>query len=89
MTSRNDGRNPKEERGSSINYAGGAVVLLRPEAAAAWLGVRPATLAKWRVQGGGPPFRKLSLRCVRYAVADLERWLEQRTRASTARDPAA
>ena len=33
----------------------------------------PATLAKQRVTGGGPPFRKLN-RAVLYAPADLRAW---------------
>jgi hypothetical protein len=35
------------------------LVLLRPEEVAARLGVRIATLAKWRVQGRGPKFARL------------------------------
>ena len=55
---------------------------LTPPEASAYLkekhGVRrtPATLAKLRVVGGGPPFRKLN-RSVFYAPADLAAWSEK------------
>ena len=48
------------------------------------LGVAPATLAKWRVFGGGPPFVKLGAR-VLYPARDLEQWLAQRPRHVTTR----
>jgi excisionase family DNA binding protein len=57
-------------------------VLVDPTAAAAQLGVKPGTLAKWRVSGGGPPFLKIGSR-VRYSRAELEQWLDQHRRRST------
>lgn len=43
-----------------------------PESAAAHLlGVTPRTLQAWRLRGGGPPFVRISLRCVRYRRRDL------------------
>lgn len=59
--------------------------MLTEDAAAAFVGVSPRTLQKWRVVGGGPLFLKLG-RSVRYAVADLEAFLSQRRRRSTS-DP--
>lgn len=56
---------------------------VRPEEAGRILGLSPSTLAKWRMTGDGPPFQKLSARCVRYAVADLEAWMASRTRLTT------
>ena len=36
-----------------------------------------ATLAKWAVTGGGPPFRKVG-RCPIYSKADLDVWVTNR-----------
>jgi len=55
---------------------------LDPHGAAAYLNTSRATLARWRVQGGGPPFIKMGGR-IRYDVADLDAWLESRRRVST------
>jgi hypothetical protein len=57
-------------------------ILLDPRTTAAHLGVKPGTLAKWRVAGGGPPFLKIGSR-IRYSRADLERWLDEHRRRST------
>ena len=54
-------------------------MLLTTQEAAAWLGLSPATLKKYRVAGGGPPFHKLG-RAVRYDVADLRDWANARRR---------
>jgi excisionase family DNA binding protein len=50
--------------------------------AAAWLGLTPNTLEKWRVQGGGPLYRKHG-RYVRYHLDDLVAWSEASQRRST------
>lgn len=68
------------------NEIAGDTVLLREEEAAKFLNVSPRTLQGWRVTGGGPPFVKYSNRCVRYRQEDLDQWIEERTRRSTA-DP--
>lgn len=50
--------------------------LLRPNAAAEYIGCSPATLAKWRcVKSTGPTFRKLG-RLVVYELAALNAWIE-------------
>ncbi len=59
--------------------------LLTTEEAAAWLGLSPRTLERYRVTGEGPKFRKIG-RWVRYTVADLNAWLEGCTRTSTSDD---
>ena len=61
-------------------------LLLDERAAAVALGLTPRTLQVWRVRGGGPPFVKVSSRCIRYRLIDLERWAAARLRTSTA-DP--
>lgn len=53
--------------------------------AAAYLGLSPATLTKWRVFGGGPRYRKHG-RLVRYAISDLEAWSAAGQRSTTS-DP--
>ncbi|HUT58121.1 MAG TPA: helix-turn-helix domain-containing protein [Phycisphaerae bacterium] len=53
--------------------------LLTREQAAAYLGVRPQTLAVWASTGRyNLPMVRVG-RSVRYRVADLERWLSART----------
>ncbi len=46
------------------------------------LSISPRTLERWRVDGGGPPFRKLG-QLVRYAVEDLDAWTSDARRVST------
>jgi hypothetical protein len=58
---------------------------LNTKEAAAWLGLTPNTLEKWRVQGGGPPYRKHG-RYVRYHLDDLIAWSEASRRRSTSDD---
>ena len=60
--------------------------LLDTVAAAKRLGVSPSFLAKARMQGVGPRYRKIG-RAVRYAQADLDHWLLACSRTSTAEQP--
>ena len=60
--------------------------LLNTVAAARQLGVSPSFLAKARMQGVGPRYRKLG-RAVRYAHVDLDHWLQACGRTSTADQP--
>ena len=48
------------------------------------LAISVKTLRNWRWLGFGPPFVKVG-RAVRYAAADLEAWIAQRTAMSTAK----
>jgi len=52
--------------------------------AAAWLGLSPRTLDRYRVSGDGPAFHRFGSR-VRYLAADLEAWASAR-RLSTSDD---
>ncbi len=45
--------------------------------AAAWLGLSPRTLDRYRVSGDGPAFHRFGSR-VRYLAADLEAWASAR-----------
>lgn len=56
--------------------------MLRTPQAAEYLGIAAATLAKWRVFGGGPNYVKMG-RAVAYDLDVLHEWLEARVRRST------
>ena len=58
-------------------------ILLDERAAAQALGLTPRTLQAWRARGGGPPYVRVSSRCVRYRVVDLDAWAAVRVRTST------
>jgi predicted DNA-binding transcriptional regulator AlpA len=64
----------------------GTPTLLDTPQAAAVLGFQPSTMEALRHRGGGPPFVRISSRAVRYSVAELKRWLEERTATSTAEE---
>jgi excisionase family DNA binding protein len=51
--------------------------------AATYLGTSPRTLEDWRLRGGGPVYRKVGRRLVRYIPADLERFVEEGGRTNT------
>ncbi len=57
--------------------------LITPEEAARLLGVKPSTLAAWRTLGRyNLPYVKVGAR-VRYRLADVEAFVERRTRQHT------
>ncbi len=51
--------------------------------AARILRLSPRSLQRLRLDGGGPPFCRLSERRIGYVLADLTMWLSARTAAST------
>jgi len=53
------------------------------EQAAAYLGLKPSTLAAWRHKGRGPVFLKVGRSCF-YREADLENWLNAQAVVPTA-----
>ena len=55
---------------------------LDSEQAANYLGLKRTTLEAWRCRGGGPKFVKLG-RLVKYRQADLDDFVESRTRNNT------
>ena len=57
-------------------------ILLTPKEAASFLKVSPSFLAKKRMHGDGPRYRKLS-RAVRYLKSDLLDWLKACAKTST------
>ena len=56
--------------------------LLTTKETAKFLGLKPNTLAKWRVAGAGLMYVALG-RAVRYRVSDLKIFIERNTRHST------
>ncbi|MCP4181811.1 MAG: helix-turn-helix domain-containing protein [Hyphomicrobiales bacterium] len=59
---------------------------LNAKQAAEWLGLKPNTLAKMRVYGNGPAYRKHGQR-VLYSQKDLQEWSDGRRRSSTSETP--
>ena len=57
--------------------------LLTTAQAATLLGTSPRTLEDWRLRGGGPVFRKVGRRLVRYSHPDLEEFLADGARINT------
>jgi predicted DNA-binding transcriptional regulator AlpA len=57
--------------------------ILRTLPAGDYVGLKPSTLEKMRLRGEGPRFVKLGGRAVGYDIQDLDRWLDERKRAST------
>jgi hypothetical protein len=57
--------------------------LLTTAQAALYLGLSPRTLELWRLRGGGPVFRKLGRRTVRYSAIDLLDFIEVGRRVNT------
>lgn len=57
--------------------------LLSPGEAAATLGRKPQTMARWRCEGFGPKFVRVGGR-IAYRVDDLEAWIASRVVSSTA-----
>ncbi len=63
-------------------------VLLIEQEVAPILRVSIRTLQKWRVNGKGPPFIRVSARAIRYRRSDLDAWVRDRLRSSTTDDGA-
>jgi excisionase family DNA binding protein len=68
---------PEREHGSPLNPA---ERLLTPDELSEWLRVPKQTVYRWRTRGGGPSAYRVG-RHVRYAVSDVEQWLQERRSA--------
>ncbi len=77
------GINLEDEGGRGMNGSGRKYLSTRE--AAAWLGLSPRTLDRYRVSGEGPAFHRFGSR-VRYLAADLDDWAAARRRLSTSDD---
>jgi hypothetical protein len=53
--------------------------LITTKQAAEMMGLAPATLRSWRCANTGPKFTRLTKQSVKYAQADLERYIAGRT----------
>ena len=60
--------------------------LIDEDAAGDFLDVTPRSMQKWRQTGDGPPFVRISSRCIRYTRFKCRNWYEARLRKSTS-DP--
>lgn len=60
--------------------------LMTEDQTAQYLQFTPRALQKWRLDGSGPKYVKISGRAVRYRKQDLDEWIEHRIRRSTS-DP--
>jgi hypothetical protein len=58
-------------------------VLVDERTAAAMIDLTPRFLQERRRRGNGPPFVRISARCIRYRPQDLEEWAAHRLRTST------
>jgi hypothetical protein len=61
-------------------------ILLSEFEAAKAIGLTPRFLTERRRTGDGPPYVRVSARCVRYRPTDIERWAEALLRTSTSDD---
>jgi len=61
------------------------VRLLRPPAAAEFLGLAVQTLARWRIEGNGPRYVKLGTRLVAYPEDELHAFVAERRRSTSER----
>lgn len=62
-------------------------ILVSEQDAAKSLGLTPRTMQAWRWSGKGPDYVRVSSRCVRYRVSDLESWAAELVQSSTADTP--
>ncbi len=76
----------KSSKRTEVQSRGTATVQSDPEllldsnAIALALHVEPGTVAKWRRTGAGPPFVRISSRCVRYKRQSLIDWVNSKMR---------
>lgn len=63
-------------------------ILLDERAAATAIGMTPRTMQEWRRTGTGPPYVRISSRCVRYRPEDLAAWAAERVHSSTSDEAA-
>jgi predicted DNA-binding transcriptional regulator AlpA len=57
-------------------------MLINERALSLRTGISVRTYQKWRMTGGGPPFVKVSSRCIRYRLSDVSSWIDQNSSTS-------
>lgn len=72
---------PEEQSERAVRLAPGDYLSTRE--AATYIGYAPATLAKWRNQGGGPRFSEPRPHTIRYRRRDLDKWMTDRQFSNT------
>ena len=70
------------------NPAFGEPAFLTVKETARFLRLSEITLCRWRIEGGGPPYRKFGRRVV-YAHSDLRIWADAHRRSSTSESSSA
>ena len=60
--------------------------LLDEKQTASLLGLTPRAMQNFRYRGSGPPYVKISNRCVRYRMEDILQFIDERTCTSTSDD---
>lgn len=55
---------------------------LRPRQVAEIYNISLKCLAKWRIEGKGPSYRKIGRKLCLYSVEELEQWLEDHRRVT-------
>ena len=68
---------------SEINDPGYWHELIPETSAANFLDLTPRSMQAYRQRGGGPPFFRLSARCVKYTRLKCKAWYDARMRSST------
>lgn len=74
-------KNAKESKShyGFVRADGRKYSFLRPKELAEILRVSEKTLERWRAEGKGPPWTKISNKQICYAIADFDEWLAQNT----------
>lgn len=81
---RKEADTPNEEEQTSQLWEGEYwEILINEEVAAKFLDLSSRTLQAYRLKGRGPPFYRLSARCIRYRRTDLRTWVQGRHATST------
>ena len=60
---------------SNPNLKPKPIMELRSDQAAAFIGVKPSTLSKWRKRKEGPPFHRCGPKIVYYREHEIRAWL--------------
>ena len=66
------------ERSKPVDFAKPGQGLLNEWQVAVLVGMSVATVRRWRLQGKGPQFIRVSAAAVRYKIEDVAAWLESR-----------
>ena len=71
---------------SALDYSLLLEQLIKEDDAASFVGVTRRALQQWRFNGSGPPYVRISKRCIRYRRKDLIHWSESFLRKNTSEE---